>query len=96
MITKGTFVEVEEIILMPEDRAVNIPEETKKTALKCWTRGKCISDSELGNEVQVETNIGRIASGIIVEVEPGYYHTYGRYVEEISNIGKQARVIIGQ
>jgi hypothetical protein len=96
MITKGTFVEVEEIILMPEDRAVNIPDETKKTPLKCWTRGKCINDSELGNEVQVETNVGRIARGIIVDVEPGYYHTYGKYVEEISNIGKQAREIIGK
>ncbi|MCJ7689394.1 MAG: 2-amino-4-oxopentanoate thiolase subunit OrtA [Clostridiaceae bacterium] len=96
MIKKGTWVEVEEIVLMPEDRAKNIPDETKKTPLKCWTRGKCISDCELGNEVQVETNVGRIARGIVVDIEPGYYHTYGKYVEEISNIGKQARAIIAQ
>jgi hypothetical protein len=96
MITKGTFVEVEEIVLMPEDRAVNIPDETKKTPLKCWTRGKCTSDCELGSEVEVETNVGRIARGIVVDVEPGYYHTYGKYVEEISNIGKQAKDILAQ
>ncbi|MGV8980423.1 2-amino-4-oxopentanoate thiolase subunit OrtA [Clostridium sp.] len=94
MIKKGTWVEVEEIVLLPEDRATNIPDETKKTPLKSWTRGKCLSDCELGEQAKVETNIGRIASGKIVDIEPGYYHTYGRYVEEISNIGKQAREII--
>lgn len=96
MIKKGTWVEVEEIVLLSEDRATAIPEETKKTPLKCWTRGKCLSECEVGAQVQVETNIGRIATGIVVEVEPGYYHTYGKYVEEISNIGKQAREIIAE
>ncbi|MBZ9687514.1 2-amino-4-ketopentanoate thiolase [Clostridium estertheticum] len=96
MIKKGTWVEVEETVLTPADRATNIPDETKKTPLKSWTRGKCLSDCELGYEVQVETNIGRIAQGTIVEIEPGYYHTYGKYVKEISNIGKQAREIISK
>jgi len=96
MIKKGTWVEVEEIVLAPEDRASNIPDETKKTPLKSWTCGKCLSDCEIGGHVQVETNIGRISSGIVVDIEPGYYHTYGKYVEEISNIGKQARKIIAE
>lgn len=96
MIKKGTWVEVEEIVLIPEERAKSIPEVTQKTPLKCWIRGNCLSDCELGEEVQVETNVGRIAIGTVVEIEPGYYHTYGKYVKEISNIGKQAREIIGQ
>jgi len=36
MIEKGTWVEIEKIVLLPKDRAKNIPKETKKTALKCW------------------------------------------------------------
>lgn len=96
MIKKGTWVEVEEMVLLPEDRSTIIPEETRRTPLKSFIRGKCLSDSELGEEVQVETNVGRIAKGIIVDIEPGYYHTYGKYVEEISNIGKQAREIISK
>ena len=96
MIKKGTWVEIEKIVLKPEDRAANIPEETKKTPIKSFVRGKCLSDCELGDEVQVETNIGRIAKGNVVIIEPGYYHTYGKYVEEISNIGKQAREIIAK
>ena len=96
MIKKGTWVEVEEIVLLPQDRAENIPDETKKTPLKSWIRGNCLSDCELGNEVQVETNIGRIAKGKVVDIEPGYYHTYGKYVEEISKIGKQAKELIAK
>ncbi|MCB2288963.1 2-amino-4-ketopentanoate thiolase [Clostridium sp. CS001] len=96
MIKKGTWVEVEEIVLVPEDRAKNIPDETKNTPLKCWTRGNCLSDCELTGTVQIETNVGRIASGTVVEIEPGYYHTYGKYVQEVSNIGKQAKEIMAK
>ena len=96
MIKKGTWVEIEEIVLTPEDRAKNIPEETRITPLKCWIRGNCIRDCELGETVEIETNVGRIVKGILVDVEPGYYHTYGKYVSEIGNVGKQARKIIGQ
>ena len=96
MIKKGTWVEVEENVLIPDERSKSIPDVTQKTPLKCWIRGNCLTDCELGDEVQVETNVGRIASGKVVEIEPGYYHTYGKYVKEISNIGKQAREIISQ
>lgn len=96
MIKKGTWVEIEEIVLMPEDRAKNIPEETKKTPLKCWIRGNCLSDCEMGDEVQVETNVGRIAKGKVVDVEPGYYHSFGKYVGKIGYIGRQAREIISK
>lgn len=96
MIKKGTWVEIEEIVLTPEDRAKNIPEETRVTPLKCWIRGNCLKDCDLGDEVEVETNIGRIVKGKVVEVEPGYYHTFGKYVSEMGNVGKQARQIIGE
>lgn len=94
MIKKGTWVEVEEIVLISEERAKNIPEETKKTPLKCWIRGNCLNDCKLGDEVNVETNVGRIARGKVVDVEPGYYHSFGRYISELGYIGKQARDMI--
>ncbi|MBB6630931.1 2-amino-4-oxopentanoate thiolase subunit OrtA [Clostridium algidicarnis] len=94
MIKKGTWVEIEEIVLEVKDRASNIPIETKATPLKCWIRGYCMEDCVLGEYVEVKTNIGRIAKGIVVEVEPGYYHTFGKYVSEISNIGIQAKEMI--
>ncbi|MBU3192783.1 2-amino-4-oxopentanoate thiolase subunit OrtA [Clostridium algidicarnis] len=94
MIKKGTWIEIEEVVLEVNDRASNIPIETKATPLKCWTRGNCMEDCVLGQCVEVETNIGRIAKGIVVDVEPGYYHTFGKYVSEISKIGTQAKEMI--
>lgn len=94
MIKKGTWVEVEEIVLTPEDRSQSIPDETKKTPLKSWVRGNCLNDCEIGDEVEVETNVGRLAKGKVVDVEPGYYHSFGKYIGEIGYIGKQAREMI--
>jgi hypothetical protein len=94
MIKKGTWVEIEEIVLTPEERSQAIPEETKKTPLKCWIRGNCLSDCEIGQEVKVETNVGRTAKGTVVEVEPGYHHSFGKYVAELGHIGKQAKEIL--
>ncbi|WP_032122329.1 2-amino-4-oxopentanoate thiolase subunit OrtA [Clostridium amazonitimonense] len=95
MIKKGTWIEIEEVVLTTEHRALNIPKETKETPLKCWIRGYCLNDCNLGEEVEVETNVGRIVKGKVVEIEPGYYHSYGKHVSEIDRIGKQAREIIG-
>lgn len=94
MIKKGTWVEIEEIVLEVKDRASNIPIETKATPLKCWTRGNCMEDCILGEYVEVKTNIGRFVKGIVVDVEPGYCHTFGKYVSEISKIGTQAKEMI--
>ena len=94
MIKKGTWIEVEEIVLSQDERAANIPEDTKKTPLKCWIRGFSTEDCEIGKEAEIVTNIGRRVRGIVVEVEPGYYHTYGAYVPELSHIGRQGREIL--
>lgn len=96
MISKGTWVEVERMVLTPENRAPNIPKETRITPLKSWIRGTCLSNCKLGDEVEVETNSGRIVKGIVVDIEPGYFHTYGKYVKEMCNVGKQAKKLIDQ
>lgn len=94
MIKKGTWVEIEEIVLYPEERAQNIPEETKETPLKVWIRGYCLSDCNIGEVTEVKTNVGRILSGKVVGINPGYYHSFGDYVEEIAYIGPQCREIL--
>ncbi|WP_291568141.1 MULTISPECIES: 2-amino-4-oxopentanoate thiolase subunit OrtA [unclassified Clostridium] len=94
MIKKGTYVEIISEVLSIEDRSKSIPEDTKSTPLKMWVRGNVLEDCELGEEVKIETVIGRIVSGVVVEVEPYYNHDFGRHVEEISYIGKQAKKIL--
>ncbi|QAT40260.1 2-amino-4-oxopentanoate thiolase subunit OrtA [Clostridium sp. JN-9] len=94
MIKKETWVEVEETVLSPDERAQNIPEATKKTPLKVWVRGNCLEDCNMGQVVNVKTNSGRTLNGKVVSVNPGYYHSFGDYVEETAYIGIQARKML--
>lgn len=94
MIKKGTWVEIEKMVLAPEDRSASIPQETKEKPLMVWARGKCMRDCEIGEEVEITTSIGRTLSGKVVEEKPGYYHSFGPYVEEIEYIGPQAKEIL--
>lgn len=94
MIKKGTWVEVERVVLSPEERSSSIPEDTKKTPLRMWIKGFCIEDCEIGQEVEVETIIGRKERGVVTQVEPSFDHNFGKYVGEISYIGRQAKEIL--
>lgn len=94
MIKKGTWVEIEEVVLTPDERSTSIPEETKKTPLMVWIRGNCLSDCYIGEIVKVETLTGRIMEGKVVEEKPGYDYGFGKYVEEIAFIGKLAREML--
>lgn len=96
MIKKGTFVEIETLVLDCSDRSPAIPEDTKRTQLKMWVRGFVNSDCELGEEVEITTAIDRTIKGKVVEIEPGYSHDFGSYVGEIAYIGKQAKELLSE
>lgn len=94
MISKGTWVEIERIVLSSEERTNNLPEDTKKTPLVMWVKGFCLDNCKIGEEVEVETITGRIEKGIVTRVEPNYTHSFGKYISEIAYIGLQAREIL--
>ena len=94
MIEKGTWIEIEEEVLSPEDRSSAIPDETKKTPLRMWAKGHCLSECNIGDTVKIETVTGRILSGIVTEEKPRFTHDYGDFVEEIMYIGPQAREML--
>ena len=50
--------------------------------------------AEIGDEVTVETAVGRIEKGTLIEVGPYYTHSYGKFVPEIIEIDKQLREIM--
>lgn len=94
LIKIGTFVEITNKVLDPEDRSPVIPEETKSTPLMMWVRGFTTTECNLGEETEVETPSGRKVRGVVTAVEPAYTHDFGRYVSEIAYIGKQAKEMI--
>lgn len=91
---KGDWVRIHAIVLKAEERTAKLPEDTKKCDLEMWTKGTILQDAEIGDEVTVETAVGRIEKGTLVEVHPYYSHSYGKFVPEIIDIDKQLRAVM--
>ncbi|WP_430882668.1 2-amino-4-oxopentanoate thiolase subunit OrtA [Fusibacter sp. JL216-2] len=92
---KGDWVRVHGIVLTSEERAPQIPDDTKAVPLEIWTKGFLQeAQAELGDKVKVKTLTGRIAEGELVEMNPTYSHSFGNCVPELLQIGLQLREIL--
>jgi hypothetical protein len=96
MIKKGSFVEVRKVLLEPADRAEHLPEETKKVPLEARIRGFLLKDSNLGEEAEIETHIGRTVRGTLVAVDPPFTYGFGKPVRELMDVSRELRKEIGQ
>ena len=94
---KGDWVRIHKIVLEVGERAENLPEETKEVPLEMWNKGFLLDDeAEVGDQVEVETYIGRKVTGELVEINPFYEHDFGKLVPEIMYIGRQARELLSK
>lgn len=92
MAKKGEWVRIHSIVLKADERTAKLPEDTQKCDFQQWTKGYLQEESaEIGDEVSVETAVGRIVKGTLLEVGPYYTHSYGKFVPEIIEIDKQLR-----
>jgi len=92
---KGDWVRIHSIVLKAGERAENLPEDTKKVPLEMWDKGFLLNEeAKVGDEVEVETYIGRKVKGNLVEINPYYKHDFGKAVPELLYIGRQARALI--
>ncbi|MCG4586594.1 2-amino-4-ketopentanoate thiolase, partial [Anaerosalibacter bizertensis] len=61
---KGDWVRIHNIVLNPEDRSPNLPEDTKKVPLEMWDKGFLLNEgANIGDMVEVESYIGRKVEG---------------------------------
>lgn len=92
---RGDWVRIHTIVLEVGERATNIPEETQKVPLEMWDKGFLLEDNaNIGDNVKVETYIGRTVEGKLIEVNPYYKHDFGKSVPELLYIGRQARELL--
>jgi hypothetical protein len=91
MVKKNTWVQIKKVILKPEERTGNIPEDTKKVPFLMWVKGYLLTDAEMNDEVQIKTLTGRVESGTLVKINPAYMHTYGKFVPEILRIDQMVK-----
>lgn len=87
MIKAGTWVEIEKILLTPEQRAPTLPEDTKKVPYVLKVSGFLLEDADLGASVRIRTLIGRELEGRLTTVNPSYAHSFGKVVPELLTIG---------
>ncbi|OJX38056.1 MAG: hypothetical protein BGO78_08465 [Chloroflexi bacterium 44-23] len=88
-IPTGTWVEIEQIVLTPNQRAEALPEDTKKVPYILRVSGFLEHDADLGEECTIRTIIGRLLIGRMTQVNPGYSHSFGKTVAELLSIGTE-------
>lgn len=86
-IARGTWVEIESVVLRPEERAPGLPEDTAATPYVLRLSGFLEKEAELGDEVAVKSLIGRTHRGVLRAVNPSYEHGFGATVPELLHIG---------
>lgn len=94
MIKKDSWVRIHAVALKPEERASNIPDNTKAVPLEFWTKGYLLEDAKMGDWVKVRTKAGRVVEGNLVELNPQYSLDYGQLVPELLRVGEDARRIL--
>jgi hypothetical protein len=73
----GRWVRIHRIELSPADRADAIPADTAAVPFEAWINGWARGDAPIGDTIEIRTLTGRLVEGELVELEPGYNHTFG-------------------
>ena len=95
MAKKNDWVQIHINVLKPEERAANIPDDTRCVPLEMWVKGHLQNESaELGDTVTIQTKTGRIAEGILCAVNPSFKHNFGDYVPELDQIDETVKSIL--
>ena len=89
-IQSGTWVEIEQVVLTPEQRAPTLPEDTKQVPYLLRVSGFLVEPAEFGGPARIRTIIGRELSGVLKTVNPSYSHSFGTVVPELLTIGTEA------
>ena len=89
-IQTGTWVEIEQVVLTPEQRAPTLPDDTKQVPYVLRVSGFLIEPAEIGSPARIRTIIGREVCGVLKVVNPSYSHSFGTVVPELLTIGTEA------
>jgi 2-amino-4-ketopentanoate thiolase alpha subunit len=91
MCATGDWIEVQCTFIEAADRSEGLPPETADKALLEWVKGFAQAEAVLGRRVTVRTMTGRLVTGRLSCVNPGYFHTFGQPIPELRNVGIDLR-----
>ena len=90
-VTKGTWVQIEQVLLTPAERAPSLPDDTRQVPYVLRVSGFLLENAELDQEARIRTLIGRELSGALKTVNPSYTHSFGETVPELLEIAINGR-----
>lgn len=90
-VIKGTWVQIRQIVLKPEERAPQVPEDTKRVPLELRVNGFLSEDAKIGDEVTITSLIGRSLTGSLEKVNPRYEYDFGEPIPTLLTIGQELR-----
>lgn len=82
------WVQLHRIILEPQNRSSQVPEDTKNVPLEMWVKGYLQVEAEVGDQVEIKTVTNRRERGTLVQINPVYQHSFGEFVPEVIEIHK--------
>ena len=94
LIEKGTWVEIHNVVLPANERAPQVPEDTRRVPLEMRVKGFLLAPAAIGEDAEIETLSGRHLRGRLAEVNPAYTHSFGSPVPELSPIGCEVRALL--
>ncbi|MCL2559884.1 MAG: 2-amino-4-oxopentanoate thiolase subunit OrtA [Turicibacter sp.] len=91
----GDWVLIHSQTLKKEERAPQVPADTKEVPLEMWVKGELLEPAEIGDAVTVKTLTGRLETGKLIEVNPVYRHSFGEFVPELVTVSRELRQLLG-
>jgi len=92
---QGDWVLIHSQTLAKEERAPQVPADTKEVPFEMWVKGKLLADAEIGTTVTVKTLTGRLETGKLLEINPVYRHSFGEFVPELLTVSRELRDLLG-
>lgn len=92
-VRKGSWVQIEEVLLQPQERSDHLPPETREVPFRLRAKGILATDGEIGREATVTTTCGRRLTGILVADNPAFTHSFGNQLPEFIGLGDSLRAL---
>ena len=87
---RGELVPIETVVLPIGERAPQVPDDTKKTPLRAFTKGFLQEESATrGDRVTVRTMSDRLVKGTVSDLPVSPIHTFGDSVPELTAVHRQ-------
>lgn len=93
-IAQGTLVDIHRCVLQPDERAPQVPGDTRQVPLEMCVKGFLLAPAAPGEPAEIMTPAGRRLSGTLTAVNPSYTHGFGDPLPELSAIGGEVRAIL--